>query len=232
MVAFIESGMYPVCQCKCVTQSILACGSFAGNDRPDFRSGSACLQASLSDTFPERFNILIWNTRYLYCKTGCQCNMAVPVFLRCFRYFGTLCRRYLSVSGDNPAVKAVGTFIMQETKRLDSGNVLRADCNLLALCLDKPLCRQKILQQPVGDFNRLVAPAVLLRIFFFQYGTFCASQLSLERLAKVCTLFFEPFRCMRPFLHQKHADNRHGAAQGSAGPATAHTSAESADQTE
>ena len=105
MVAFIESGMYPVCQCKCVTQSILACGSFAGNDRPDFRSGSACLQASLSDTFPERFNILIWNTRYLYCKTGCQCNMAVPVFLRCFRYFGPLCRRYLSVSGDNPAVK-------------------------------------------------------------------------------------------------------------------------------
>ena len=87
MVAFIESGMYPVCQCKCVTQSILACGSFAETTGRTLDPVPPVSRPASATHSPERFNILIWNTRYLYCKTGCQCNMAVPVFLQLLPLF-------------------------------------------------------------------------------------------------------------------------------------------------
>ena len=121
-----ETFMNFVGKCKCVDQTVLAGGTFTGDHRTYFGSGTACHQSILHQVFTDRFDIFERYALNFDGQSGSHGNFAISV------QFCSFCDRTgffcgdLTVSCNDTAVKTVACCLVpQESPCFYTGNVCR-----------------------------------------------------------------------------------------------------------
>ena len=70
------------------------------------------IQTFLRNKFLKLFDLFIWDSLDLHGESGRVGKISVAEFLRCFRHTSVLCRCHLSVYGDHPCGKFIGSPVI------------------------------------------------------------------------------------------------------------------------